>query len=407
MNDVTLRFRIPHSAFRIVAVALSILAILIATLRPAGTDLAPGWSFALIQGDEGISGVLENIILFVPFGVALALGRWSTAAVRLVALGTALSFCVEFAQQWIPGRDPSLSDLLFNTLGTATGVAIARTAPRWLAPPAPLAAWLALATALAAAAVWLGTGWLLRPMLPAADAIESWTPDLGSHMDLYAGRVLAVTGRLGHAEPVRIALVASPPPGRFAPLLDVDDGPWPAGTIVAVDRTDLVLRNRSRSMYWGLDRPDLRARGALAGIAPGDTVTVTAWTEGKAFCLALDNRRWCGLGYTMGDGWKLIFYPEHFPAGALGLLNALWLAGWCLGVGWWAQRARRHPATGAALVVVALTLLLGPGLVGLLATPVGEMLGVMAGVGIGWLVRRAACGVRGVSLSFAERATLH
>jgi VanZ like protein len=366
---------------RALSIALSVLAILIATLRPAGTYF-PGWSFALIQGDEGISGVVQNVLLFIPFGVALALGRWSTAAVRLVALGTALSFCVEFAQQWIPGRDPSLSDLLFNTLGTAAGVAIVRTAPHWLTPPPARAAWLSLATGFLASVIWLCTGWLLRPMLPAADAIESWTPDLGSHMDLYAGRVLSVTGRLGHAEPLRIVVVAGPQTARIAPLLDVDDGPWPAGTIVAALRTDLVLRNRSRSMYWGLDRPDLRARGALAGVAPGDTFTVAAWTEGKTFCLARDDRRWCGLGYTMGDGWKLIFYPEHFPPAALGLLNSLWIAGWCLGVGWW---GRRHAATGAALGVVALTLLLGPGLVGLLGTPLAEIGGALAGIGVGWL----------------------
>jgi VanZ like protein len=400
-NDLHLKLRTPHPALRTGAVALALAAILTATLRPAGTYF-PGWSFALIQGDEGISGVVQNILLFIPFGVALALGRSSTAAVRLVALGTVLSFCVEFAQQWIPGRDPSVSDLLFNTLGTAAGVAITRTAPSWLTPPPARAAWLSLATGFLASVIWLCTGWLLRPMLPAADAIESWTPDLGAHMDLYAGRVLSVTGRLGHAEPLRIVVVAGPPTTRIAPLLDVDDGPWPAGTIVAVDRTDLMLRIRSRSMYWELDRPDLRAREALARVAPGDTVTVTAWTDGRTFCLALDTRRWCGLGHTMGDAWKLIFYPEHFPAAALALLNALWIAGWCLGVGWW---GRRHAATGTALAVVAAALLVGPWLVGLLATPVGEMGGAVAGIGVGWLVRRAECGMRSVTVGVVRRTT--
>jgi hypothetical protein len=359
--------------------ALSVAAILIATIRAAGPDLPTGWSFDLIQGDEGISGVLQNVILFVPLGLTLALGR--APASRLIPLGTLLSLVVEFTQQWIPGRDPSLSDLIFNTLGTALGVLMTRTAAEWLTPPPARAAWLSFTTALVAASVWLGTGWVLQPMLPAADAIETYTPDLGQHMDLYEGRVLSVTGRLGITEPVRIVLLAGPLPGRLAPILDVDDGPWPAGTIIAADRSDLLLRNRSRSMYWGLDRPDLRARDALAGVAPGDTVTVTAWTEGKSYCLGRDTLRWCGLGYTMGDGWRLIFYPEHFPRGALALLNALWIGGWCLGIGWW---ARRHPATGAAFAVVALTLLVGPGLVGLLATSAGEILGGVGGVGLGW-----------------------
>ena len=361
--------------------ALSLLAILTATLRTTGTDLAPGWSFALASGDKGLAEFLENIILFVPLGATLALGK--TRALRLIAVGTLVSFAVEFAQQWIPGRDPSVGDLVVNTCGTAAGVLLTRTAPLWLFPA--YAAWLSLGTALAAATIWLTTGWLLQPMLPPADAIESWKPDLGSHMDVYSGRVLSVTGRLGVAEPLRIVVVAGPAPGRLAPLLVVDDGPGPAGTLVGVDRSDLVLRNRSRSMFLVLDRPDLRARGALAAIATGDTFTVTARTNGNGYCLARDAVEWCGLGYTMGDGWRLIFYPEHFPPAALRLLNALWIAGWCLGVGWW---ARRHPATGVGLAVVAGALLVGPGLAGLLGTPVGEWLGGVGGVAGGWLARR-------------------
>ena len=198
-----------------------------------------------------------------------------------------------------------------------------------------------------------------------------------------------MTGRLGVTEPVRIVATAGTPSGRLAPILDVDDGPGPAGTIIAADRTDLVLRNRSRSMFLGLDRPDLRARGALAGSAPGDTITISAWTDGKgpAFCVGANEQKWCGLGYTMGDGWRLIFYPEHFAPLALSLLNACWIAGWCLGLGWW---GRRHPATGVAVGLVALVLLVGPGLVGLLATPIGEIAGGVAGVGLGWWAREGS-----------------
>jgi hypothetical protein len=373
--------RNPKSA---IAVAVSVTAILVATLRPTGTELAPGWSFVLASGDEAVAEVLQNVIFFIPLGLTLALG--STRAWRLIAAGTLLSFAVEFAQQWIPGRDPGLGDIVFNTLGTALGVLLTRTAPRWLAPPATRAPWASLAGALAAATVWLATGAVLRPMLPTPDAIESWTPDLGSHMDLYRGRVLSVTGRLGVAEPLRIVVVAGRAPGRVAPLLDVDDGPWPAGTLVSVDRSDLVLRNRSRSMYLTLDRPDLRAYDALAGVAPGDTFTVAAWTHGNGYCLAAGTQQWCGLGYTMGDGWKLIFYPEHFSRSALRLLNALWIAGWCLGLGWW---GRRHAATWVGIAVVTLTLLAGPPLVGLLATPWWEIAGAVGGVaGTAWLSGR-------------------
>ena len=357
---------------------LSVAAVLVATLRPAGGDLPTHWTTALIERvDDAAAEILENVLLFVPFGLALALGN--TRMLRHVAAGLVLSFAVEFAQQWIPGRDPSVGDLVFNTLGTAVGVLLVRSAPHWLLAGQTRARWLSLANAALAATVWLGTGWMLRPMLPLAGALELRAPDLGQHMDLYSGRVLSVTGRLGVTEPVRIVTTAGTPSGRLAPILDVDDGPGPAGTIIGVDRTDLVLRNRSRSMFLGLDRPDLRARGALAGFAPGDTITISAWTDGQApaFCLGVNEKQWCGLGYTMGDGWRLIFYPEHFAPLALSLLNACWIAGWCLGIGWW---GRRHPATGVAVGLVALVLLVGPGLVGLLATPIGEMAGESRGL---------------------------
>ena len=363
--------------------ALATLAILIATLRPSGSALPSGWTFALASGDEALAEAIQNVLLFIPLGLALALG--TTRTLRCIAAGALLSLAVEFAQQWIPGRDPSLGDLVLNTVSTALGVGLVRTAPAWLLPPPRAAAWLSLASALLATTVWLGTGWLLQPLLPGPNAALLSTPELGGHFDLYTGRVLSVTGRLGTAEPLRITAIAGARTRRLAPLLLVDDGP--RRTLVGADREDLVLRNYSRSRLLGLAKPDFRARGALAGVAPGDTITIAAWTDGKgpAFCLALDEKKWCGLGYTVGDGWRLIFYPEHFPPLALSILNALWIAGWCLGLGWW---GRRHVATGVGLGLVAFALLVGPGLVDLLATPIGEMAGAVGGVVLGNVARR-------------------
>ena len=382
-----------NTRFKTALTVLSVAAILVATLRPAGIEMAQGWTVQLLEGDEGLAEIFQNIILFVPLGLALALGN--TRTWRNIAAGALLSFAVEFAQQWIPGRDPSVGDLLFNTLGGAVGVLLVRTAPRWLlVTQTRVVAGLSLANATLAATVWLGTGWVLRPMLPVASALELRAPDLGQHMDLFTGRVLSVTGRLGVAEPVRIVATATPPSWRLAPILDVDDGPGPAGTIIGVDRADLVLRNRSRSMFLTLARADLRARRVLTGVTPGDTMTITARTDGHgpAFCLGLDEKEWCGLGYTIGDGWRLIFYPMHFPPLALRLLNTLWIAGWCLGLGWW---GRRHPASGVAVGLVALVLLVGPGLVGLLATPLGEIAGGLAGVGLGNLASRRYRALKG------------
>ena len=141
-------------------------------------------------------------------------------------------------------------------------------------------------------------------------------------------------------------------------------------------------------MFLTLARPDLRARGALAGVAPGDTITITAWTDSDhRFCLARNTRQFCGLGYTFGDGWKLIFFPRHFRPWAVGILDAMWVGGGLLGVGLWG-RGLRHPASGGALLLAAATLALGPGIAGLNPTPLTEWLGAITGVAVGRLAWR-------------------
>ncbi|HEY3279471.1 MAG TPA: VanZ family protein [Gemmatimonadales bacterium] len=403
--------RTPHLAPRILGIALSVLAIGIATLHSAGTELPPGWTLALVAGDEALAEVVQNVLLFIPFGVALALAGWPTTALRLVALGTVLSFCVEFAQQWIPGRDPSLGDLVFNTLGTALGLFLVRRA-HWLSPTAPRAAWRSLAVALGAAAVWLGTGWLIHPTFPASTYVDRWTPDI-PHWALYRGQVLSAalgtTPLAQHPIPgselrhtfldargrLRVLAVAGPAPPRPAPVLAIDDIHGRDVLVLAVDGADVVLRPHNHAAEWTLARPNLRVAGGLAGIAPGDTFALSTWRDRLGYCVAQGARPWCRLWYTLGDGWRLIFFPQHFPATWLLALNALWIAGWTFGVGWW---ARPHLATFAALGVTAAVLLAGPGLVGLLATPGTEILGGVAGVVGGWLAQKF--------LRFAQRAAL-
>ena len=128
------------------------LAIMVATLHTAGALPTRGWSWYLVSGNAALAELLQNLILFIPFGVGLALAGVRPGVAML--LGAALSFSVEFAQQWIPGRDPSLGDLVCNTLSTTIGVGVVRTYGWWRRTP-PLVA--AACTIL----VWLGTALLL------------------------------------------------------------------------------------------------------------------------------------------------------------------------------------------------------------------------------------------------------
>lgn len=265
------------------------------------------------------------------------------------------------------------------------------TAPRWLHPPARRAAWLSLGAAAVAAVAWLGTGWLFRPAFPRTVYYDRWTPDIPKWPN-YKGRVVSATlgsvaleeGPIGGGDTlvasgalIRIRASAGPPPRRSAPLLTISDAAHRDIFIVGVDREDLLIVYRTNAAALTLSRPDLRARHALAGVQPGDTFAVAVRRD----CINTA----CGFGYTIGDAWKLIFFPEHFPPGALRLLNAMWVGGGLLGVGLW---GRRHAASGAALLLAAATLALGPQLVALQPTPIGEWIGAVGGVVVGQALAR-------------------
>lgn len=81
-----------------------------------------------------LSDIIQNIMLFMPFGF---LGYFSLVyksslarKAAVVLLGASLSASVEFLQIFSPVRYPALSDVNFNTLGTAVGLLAAMTFKR-------------------------------------------------------------------------------------------------------------------------------------------------------------------------------------------------------------------------------------------------------------------------------------
>ena len=156
---------------------LAIAVILALTLTPA-KDWEGAKEHVLCVFCEGfLPDALNNLILFLPLGMALRLCG-STMA-RTLLVGALLSFGIETTQCVIPGRDPNLGDFLFNVCGAALGSALSRTAlgpalerifsrcARVLArPEARLTDHLALAAALVVTAVFGLTGLLLAPAFP-------------------------------------------------------------------------------------------------------------------------------------------------------------------------------------------------------------------------------------------------
>ncbi len=378
--------------------------ILGATLFPSGSEL-PEFVGCLVCGARGLSDALVNVLLFLPFGAALAaLGRTGR---RSIFYGFALSCAIELSQTVIPGRDPSLGDVCFNTLGTAAGQWLAWLANRWLAPTPRAAARLSLLAAGAALLVFGLTAHLVQPSLPARDFSAWYTADL-PELDWYHGRVLRTTlgpiafspNRLPDPDVVRRLLLAGAPleidavAGRsvrgLAPLFVIVDEDDEEVFLVGPDRGDLVLRYRTRAARWRLDQPDLRLRHAFAHVASGDTLHIGVRHDNGGYCLSLNQVARCGLGYSVGSGWTLLYYPRHLPIWISTGLEIAWVAGIAFPFGLW---ARRRPETVLAAALLTAALLVLPFLTGLIRTPphqiAGGGIGVLLGAGLhAWLRRR-------------------
>ena len=378
--------------------------ILGATLFPSGTEL-PEFVGCIVCGARGWSDALSNVLLFLPFGAALAgVGRTGP---RAILYGFTLSCAIELAQTVIPGRDPSLGDVCFNTLGTAAGQWTAWCAVRWLLPSPRAAARLSLLAAILAFTVFGLTARLLAPSLPAR-AFSAWyTADLPD-LEWYHGRVLrtilgpiafgpnrlpdrdAVRRLLLEGAPLRIEAIAGRSVRGLAPLFVIEDDGGYEIFLVGPDRDDLALRYRSRASLWRLDQPDLRLRHAFAHVARGDTLHITVQREGNGYCLSLNQIARCGIGYSVGSGWALLYYPHHLPVWMVTMLEAGWIAGIAFPLGLW---ARRRPETVLALMLLSAALFVLPPLSGLIRTPVHEIAGAGIGLLLGgglqaWLKRR-------------------
>jgi hypothetical protein len=355
----------------------------------------------LICGDRGLADAIVNVILFMPLGAAAALTGRSTLAA--LALGAALSGSVEFAQMTlIPGRDASLGDLVFNTLGAAAGVAIVKTAGWWLGYDRVRASRQSLIAAFIATAIIASTGLLLVPEAPGGTYFVMWTPTL-RHLDPYEAPVRSVTigghpflpGRiedptqvselLRAGAPIRVVAVVAPKTSRQAAMFAIYDDLKREVVLIGPDRDDLVFRVRMRSASAWLDQPDLRVVGGWRNLMSGSEITVTALRSGRNYCVGFGPQPPCSNGFSAGTGWAFFLYMEQWPALLRSALNIFWLGMLGFPVGFW---ARRRWESLCALSVFATTIVALPAWVGLLDTPAHHVLGGIAGVGLGVVLAR-------------------
>jgi len=364
--------------------------VLLATLHAGGHSTSNEWSFNLASGDAALAELIQNLILFIPLGIGLA---WcGVPLLYATAIGALLSFSVEFAQQWIPGRDPNVGDILFNTISTAIGVTLVRLSPHWLTVSPQRSGVQALGAAGLAIVVWFGTAALLSPTFGPPPYTVMPRPDF-NFWGLYHGAVLE--SRLQSGMLYVKATFPDRPPGRPSPLAAVVDGHGKLATVFAVAGRDLSMRYDMPSLRLTLEQPDLRWEDALAKLAPADTFAATIGHEEGKLCMSVVPVWRCNFGYTIGDGWRLIFNPEHWPGWLLAIINACWVAGWTVGVGFWAGRTSggekgggegRRRAARTAVVIVLTGMIVVPMTTHLKGSSLAEWAGALIGIELGLIL---------------------
>jgi hypothetical protein len=303
------------------AIALAILAV---TLLPYRNGALSPFSFCFTCDFRWLADAVLNIGLFLPLGMALARrGRsWWIATLA----GAVFSTAIELLQMVVPGRDPSLRDIVANTLGAALGAVLVYRPRVWLVPTPRQAWWLLVAAAAFVAGVVISTGVLLSPA-------RSVTP--------------------------------------FS---------------VTRTETDALVQYQTRADVIGLDQPAYYVRRIFAGLDPSAPIQVDVSRRRTGLCLRTPVREACQIGPTLGRGWSALIYPAAVShSWGDDLIDVAWTMILFFPLGFWTTR--RSLIVSAAVSIGLLAVM--PFAVGLVPTTVAEWVGAFAGMVVGHVAVRA------------------
>jgi Concanavalin A-like lectin/glucanases superfamily/VanZ like family len=190
--------------------------------------------------------------------------------------------------------------------------------------------------------------------------------------------------------PVRIRAVAAAPVPTETPLVTLHDAVRNELLLVATEGDDVLFRLRTRAAAAELDSPALRARGIMRGLGPGDILAMTVSRAGRTYCVGVNERSMCGLGFTLGMGWSFFAYSQVAAGWPHTALNAVWMAALLFPFGFW-LRPRRESLLGA-LVLAAGAML--PCTLGNLSASTPEIGAAAVGILAGWTAARWTAGTK-------------
>jgi hypothetical protein len=410
-----------HAVGRAVAF-VSLVGIALATLvpQPGNPDVL---HLCVFCGALSSVDSLLNVLLFVPFGIGLALT--GAPALAAIALMCGVSLGIETLQLVaLAGRHASVGDLVMNSVGGAIGFLIGRRGVVLILPTgshtiALAAGWLVLWVALQALVAY--------SLLPLSAGLP-WHSHIGRPHSRsgvkFPGRVLAATfggesifgGRVQRdsaleskldahqAVPLRARILAN---GSSAGRSEIVVVSSPDGGIASLeqDRNDLVFGVRNGADALLLRPFEFRLRDVFdrGSTTPSDTLDLLGRYERNAVTLVARSRTIAverRFTPRLSSGWRLFMpLPTYIEGDARdAVMSAAYMALMLTPAGYWTARSaapgggrqRRYRFT---VLMGALALLTGlvvvPATLGLRPATVAEWAYAGAGLLLGAFVARA------------------
>ncbi len=329
------------------------------TLRPDPAAVARvaalPW-YCIACGDGGLTDIILNLLLFLPFGILARMAGWrATSTLAVLCL---LSTMIEVSQgAFLVGRDASLGDVLCNTAGGALGWLVWPLLLQVARPHARFAHRAAIVTLTLGAAIWFGTGYAMRPWIAGPTPwYGQWNHGWPGH-ELFQGTIQR--GLLGemnvpndsmdhppaHADSLDLVLeltrIIDSTPRRPVALLRIVDDDQRVVVAVAQRHRSLRLELRTRGDGFGLRTPEWGFPDAM-NIKVGEPWRFRwQWFPDR---LELTSAPVSGatqptrtvLPFSVALGWVLIHPFLNAVDQGASLWTALWLIWWFGLLGWFA-----------------------------------------------------------------------
>jgi hypothetical protein len=325
------------SSIRLLLTLIVVILLLTLTSNTGPAEVIP--TFCLLCGSYGTADFFLNVLMFVPLGY-LAARVFTNVGKALIALIT-FTIAIELLQFLIPGRFPTLGDVVANTLGGCLGIwalHIRMGQPDTLRYRVGLTA--IRAAPLALTAVLLLTVAWFRPALPESIYYGQWTPELGqfeqyagSVHDVYIGSVNLPGHRLDAAQtraihriargaPLTVEYLAGPPTDGLAPIFSVFDENQVEVLVVGASSDAIVIRMRRVAEALGFHAPEVKFVGLHPPEGTESAIRLTR-AEGS-LCVRVAETNSCGTESNPARGWRL-FTGIQVPDWAPTFLDVAWL----------------------------------------------------------------------------------